>query len=62
MKRLLLAAVVALVGCTELIAPEDPRYEELCVIYVAENASAEIPKEVLDRCESVEIVVVKFSS
>ena len=61
MKRILLAAVVAIGGCTDLIAPEDPMYEELCVIYVAENASTNVPKDVWDRCLSVQIVVVKIS-
>ena len=62
MRRLLFAALVMMmsVGCTDLIAPEDPQYEEMCVVYVAENQSAEIPKEVFDRCVSVSIVVVKY--
>lgn len=61
MKRSLLAALFLIGGCTDLIGPEDPRYEELCVIYVAENASANVPKEAWDRCLSVQIVVVKVS-
>lgn len=60
MRRLLFAALVMTAGCTDLIAPEDPLYEEMCVVYVAENQNAEIPKEVFDRCVSVSIVIVKY--
>lgn len=60
MKRLLVAALVTTAGCTDLIAPEDALYEDVCVIYVAEDERAEIPKDVFDRCASVSIVVVKF--
>lgn len=62
MRRLMLAALVAAAGCTELIAPDDPRYDDMCVIYVAEDQGAEISKEMFDRCETLEIMVVRFSS
>ena len=61
MKRWILAILVlATASCTELIAPEDPLYEDVCVIYVAENERAEVSKSVFERCVSVSIVVVKF--
>ncbi len=61
MKRLLAAATIALAGCSsQLIVPEDPRYEELCVIYVGEAQGAEITREVFDQCQTIEIMVVRF--
>lgn len=58
MKSLLLA--LALAGCTDLIGPTDPTYEEECVLYVVEGEAIQIPVEMLERCESVEIRGVVF--
>ena len=62
MKRLLFSALFVVAGCTDLIAPADPQYEDVCVIYVAEDGRAEIPKAVFEQCDSVSVVVVKFPS
>lgn len=38
---------IALTGCTDLLGPEDARYEEECVVYVAGDATmAEIKMEI----------------
>lgn len=55
-----LLLVLALASCTDLIGPTDPAYEDECVLYVAEGEPIQIPVEMLDRCESVEIRVVEF--
>ena len=36
----LCVGTIVLVGCSDLIGPEDPRYEDECVVYVSANASA----------------------
>lgn len=58
MRPLLLA--LALTGCTDLIGPTDPAYEDECVLYVPEGEPIRIPVEMLERCESVEVREVVF--
>lgn len=39
--------MTALAGCTDLLGPEDPRYEAECVVYVAADATTtQIKKEI----------------
>lgn len=52
--------LLVLCGCTDLIGPMDPAYEEECVFYIAEGEAAQIPIDVLERCESIEVRVAKF--
>lgn len=55
-----LALLLALVACTDPIGPEDPRHEELCTIYVGVGERAEITRWMIEHCESVSVIVVKF--
>ena len=62
MRRWLLAGLFLLCGCgADLIAPEDPGYEDLCVVYVGEAQGAEITRAAFDKCQTIEIVVVRFT-
>lgn len=56
-----LLPALALVGCsTELIGPEDPRFDDACVLYVEEDQPAEISRWMLEHCETVLVLVVTF--
>lgn len=57
-----LAFVVLLTSCSsDLLGPEDPAYDEVCVLYVAPSTSVEITRGMFDRCETVQLWVVEFT-
>ena len=57
MKRLLLA--LALLGCTDPLGPGDPGFDDECVVYIADGEPIEIPEEMVERCESIEVYIVR---
>ncbi len=61
--------VVPLAACTDLMGPDDPRYESECVVYVAGDASmseikAEIRRQLTSeqraRCRPPHVRMVTF--
>ncbi len=58
-----LLPALALVGCSpDLIAPEDPSFEDLCTLYLTEGEQASISRWQLENCETIAIFVVRFGA
>ena len=59
MKRYLLALVLVM-GCTDLIGPEDPEWLESCVFTLSQEQPFTITSEELSRCSDIKFLVVNF--
>ena len=59
MKRYLLALVLVM-GCTDLIGPEDPEWLESCVFTLAQDQPFTITRGALSKCSEVKFLMVNF--
>jgi hypothetical protein len=54
-----LPILLLLIGCVEMIRPEDPEYLDSCVVYVEADGWIDIQPWMLENCYSIRLWVIR---